>query len=316
MKTKIKEAAAPSLCKRGGLRSYDWQMYALLVIPLLAVFVFSYIPMFGVIIAFKDYKFNLGILGSKWVGFDNFKFFFESDVFGRTVRNTLYMNALFIVIGKIAAIITAILLFEISSRTAVKIYQTIMITPTFISWVIVAYIVFAFLNSQYGLANRIIEKLGGSAVEWYSEPDKWPAILVIANVWKYVGMDSVIYYASMMGIDAGLFEAAEIDGATRPKIIWHIILPLLIPVITILVIMSIGGIFSGDFGLFYQVTRDVGTLYPRTDIINTFVFRAMRSLGDYGMSTAVGLLQSVVGLIMVVITNRICKMINPDVALF
>ncbi len=302
--------------RRKKLTAYDWQMYSLLAIPLALVFVFAYIPMGGIIIAFKDYKYNLGILGSKWVGLNNFKFFFQSDAFLRITRNTLVMNFLFIIIGTVVAIFIAILLFELRSRTATKVFQTIFITPHFISWVIVAYMVFALLNAQYGVVNIAREKMGLEAIDWYGSPQYWPFILVLSNVWKGFGMSSVMYYAGLMGIDTSLFEAAEVDGANKINIIFHIILPMLIPLVTVLTILNIGNIFRADFGLFYNVPRNVGLLYKTTDVIDTYIFRTMREVGDMGMSSAVGLLQSFVGFITVLITNGIVRKIDSDNALF
>lgn len=295
---------------------YDIQMYSLLAIPAVLVFIFSYLPMGGIIIAFKDYKYNLGILGSEWVGINNFRFFFESDVFTRITWNTIYMNFLFIIIGTFVAVFIAVMLFELKSRNVTKVFQTVLITPNFISWVVAAYMVFAFLNTQYGIVNVIRENMGLEKIDWYSEPKYWPAILVIANVWKHMGMNSVMYYAGLMGIDTSLFEAAEVDGANKFKVIIHIIVPMLVPLITILTILNIGNIFRADFGLFYNVPRNVGLLYKTTDVIDTYIFRTMREVGDMGMSSAVGLLQSCVGFVMVMLTNYASKKINPDNALF
>ena len=313
---KLKTKAQTQAKKKKKLTQYDLQMYSLWVIPLSLVFIFAYLPMGGAIIAFKDYKYNLGIFGSKWVGFDNFKFFFKSDVFARITYNTLSMNFAFIIIGTVCAVFIAILLFELKSRGATKVFQTIMITPNFISWVIVAYMVFALLNTQYGIVNSILSAFGMEKINWYAKAEYWPTILVIANVWKGIGMNSVMYYAGLMGIDSSLFEAAEIDGANKIKIVFHIILPMLVPLVTILTILSIGNIFRADFGLFYNVPRNIGMLYKTTDVIDTYIFRTMREVGDMGMSSAVGLLQSVVGMITVIITNAITKKINPDNALF
>lgn len=312
---KLKKSTQQTVRKKK-ISEYDLQMYSLWVIPLLLVFVFSYLPMAGIVIAFKDYKYNLGIFGSKWVGFNNFKFFFKSDVFARITYNTLSMNFMFIVIGTILAVFVAILLFELKSRAATKVFQTIMITPHFISWVIVAYMVFALLNTKYGIVNNIRAIMGLEKIDWYGKADYWPGILIIANVWKNIGMNSVMYYAGLMGIDSTLFEAAEVDGANKVKIIWHIIIPMLVPLITVLTILNIGNIFRADFGLFYNVPRNIGMLYKKTDVIDTYIFRTMREVGDMGMSSAVGLLQSIVGMITVIVTNSITKKINPDNALF
>ena len=294
----------------------ELQDYSLLILPLLLIFVFCYLPIFGIIIAFKDYRYDLGIFGSKWVGFDNFKYFFQSDSFLRITWNTLSMNFLFIVIGTAAAVIIAVLLFYLRSRKTTKVYQTMMITPHFVSWVVAAYILYAFLSPKYGLLNVLLNKFGMDKIDWYADAKYWPVIFVIASVWKKIGMDSVMYYAALMGIDATMFEAAEIDGAGKVKTFFYIIVPSLVPIISILTIMSIGGIFRADFGLFYQLPRNIGVLYKTTDVIDTFIFRTMREIGDMGMSSAVGLLQSFVGLILVLLTNHVSKKINPDNALF
>lgn len=294
----------------------ELQLYSLCTIPLMLVTVFCYLPMVGIIIAFKKYNYSRGIFGSEWVGFSNFEFFVKSNEFVRITWNTLSLNFLFIVFGMAAALFVAILLFELKNRTATKIFQTILITPHFMSWVVVAYMGYAVLNPQYGFLNLILENLGLSKLDWYTMPNAWPAILTTAAVWKHVGMDSVVYYAALMGIDPSLFEAAEIDGATKWKRTKHIVIPSLVPLITILSILKIGGIFRADFGLFYQLTRNVGALYVTTDVIDTYIFRTMRVIGNMGMSSAVGLLQSLVGFILVVFTNHCAKKIDSDLGLF
>lgn len=303
-----------SLVKRK--KRFNWKIYSFCVIPLLLLLIFNYIPMFGVIIAFKDYKFNKGILGSKWVGLENFEVFVRSNDFWILVRNTIGLNFLFIFLGLIASVALAILIYGITSRKATKVYQTVLITPHFLSWVVVAYMVYAILHPTHGVLNQMIEKLGGSAIDWYSTPKAWPVILSIASVWKTVGMDSVLYYAALMGTDAGLFEAADIDGANWWKKIIHITIPSLVPLMTIKTILAIGNIFRADFGLFYQLTRDSGKLYAVTDVMDTYIFRTMRELGDMGISSAAGLLQSVVGFVLVIIVNAVVKKIDPDRALF
>ena len=292
------------------------QVYSLGIIPLILVFIFNYIPMFGIIIAFKDYKYSKGIFGSEWVGFENFELFVRSKDFLLLVRNTVGLNALFIVAGVVAAILLAILLYELTSRLSTKIFQTILITPNFLSWVVVAYMAYAILHPMHGTLNQLIGKFGMPAVDWYSTPGAWPFILLIASVWKHFGMDSVIYYAALMGIDTSLFEVAKIEGATWWQKVRYVIIPCLTPLITILTILKIGGIFRADFGLFYQLTRNVGKLYEVTDVMDTYIFRTMRELGDMGISSAAGLLQSVVGFVLVMTTNAIVKKIDPDRALF
>lgn len=292
------------------------RLYSLCIIPVLLVFLFSYVPMGGLVIAFKDYRFNLGIFGSKWVGLKNFEFFLKSPSFLLITKNTLFLNFLFIFFGTIAAIAVGVLLFELRSRAATKVFQTIMIMPNFISWVIAAYMAYAILNPQYGVLNAILSGFGLEPIDWYSKPGAWPAILTIAHIWKSVGMNSVIYYAGLMGIDTGLFEAARIDGANKWQQIRHISLPSITSLVIMLTILSIGNIFRADFGLFYQLTRDIGTLYPTTDVIDTYIFRTMRVVGDMGMSAAVGFLQSIVGFILVVLTNYTVGKIRPESTLF
>jgi len=302
--------------KKFKIKKNDLQLYSLCVIPMLLVFIFSYLPMSGLVIAFKNYKYSKGIWGSDWIGFDNFKFFVNSNDFWRITWNTLELNSIFIAMGIIAAVMLAIFLFELTSRKSTKVYQTILITPHFMSWIIVSYMVYAFLNPSYGMLNKLIESLGGESVDWYSTPSAWTWILLICSVWKHIGMDSVVYYAALMGVDTALFEAAEIDGANKLKIIRHIVIPSLIPLVSILTILKIGNIFRADFGLFYQVTRNVGTLYSRTDVVDTYIYRVMREVGDMGMSGAVGFLQSIVGFIMVMVTNTVSKKIDPNNSLF
>ena len=302
--------------KRKGITSREWALYGMCFIPMLLVFVFNYLPMGGLVIAFKNYKYSLGIFGSEWVGFKNFEFFLTSNDFVRLVRNTVGLNAVFIVTGMASAIILAIMLFELKSRLATKTFQTVLLTPHFLSWVVAAYMLYAFLHPTNGILNQFLENtFGMEPVDWYAKPGAWPLILTIASIWKHVAMDSILYYASLMAVDSSLFEAAKIDGATKMQINWHIVIPSLVPLITILTIMKIGGIFNADFGLFYQLPRDIGTLYPTTDVINTYVFRTMRVIGDMGMSSAVGFLQSIVGFVLVVITNKVSKAVS-DISLF
>ena len=290
---------------------------SILAVPgIILLILFAYIPMFGIIIAFKDYRNNLGIFGSKWVGFNNFKFFFTSQDAWRIGRNTVGYGLLFIVVGIIAAVLVAILLYEVKRRAALQFYQTSMILPHFLSWVIVGYITYMLLEPNMGVLNKIIRMFGGEGLQWYSEPKYWVFILPIVNLWKTVGLKSIMYYASLMGIDEQLFEAAQIDGANRFKQIIYITLPSLVPLMTILTILDVGHIIKGDFGLFYTIPRDIGLLYPTTDIIDTYVYRGLRTGDDIGITTAVGLFQSVVGFIMVVGTNLIVKKISPENSLF
>lgn len=299
----------------------DIQLYSLCAIPLILVFIFNYLPMGGLIIAFKNYKFNLGMFGSPWVGLDNFKFFFQSDVFFELIRNTLLNNFAFIVCGVVASVIIAVLLFGVTSRNATKVFQTLLITPNFLSWVVVAYIVNAILNINHGYLNQFLSIFGIDAIDWYNKPMAWPGILTTTFVWKNVGMDSVVYYAALMGMDSALFEAASVDGANSFQRARHITIPSLVPLIIILTILKIGNIFRADFGLFYTVTQDgaSGNLYSTTNVIDTYIFRSFKdnaSGNSYGLTAAVGLLQSVVGMILVIATNAASKKIDKDLGLF
>ncbi len=307
--TKIKKIKHP-------MNADSWQLYVLCILPMLSTFIFSYLPLYGIIIAFKKYNYADGIWGSPWVGFKNFEFFLKSNDFTRTTWNTIYMNFIFIIIGMLAALSLGILLYMLLSRNATKVYQTILITPHFLSWVMVAYMLYALINSEMGMLTVMREKMGLEFVDYYSTPGVWPFILTVANVWKHVGMDSVIYYAALMGISQDLFEAADIDGANAWAKIRYIILPELKTLIIMLALMKVGGIIRADFGLFYQLPLDIGALYSTTDVLDTYIFRTMRIIGDMGTSSAVGLMQSAVGFLMVVTVNAIVKKVEPDSALF
>lgn len=316
LKAEKVRAARPLKKSRWKAFKDNAELSALLLPGLILMIIFMYIPMFGIIIAFKDYRNNLGIFGSSWVGFQNFKFFFTSQDAWRIARNTMGYGVLFIALNLVAAVFVAILLYEVRSRAALKFYQTSMILPHFLSWVIVGYITYILLEPNMGIFNQIIRMFGGEGLQWYSEPKYWVAILPLVNLWKNIGLKCIMYYAALMGIDRELFEAAEIDGAGRVKQIIYITLPSLIPLMTILTILDVGHIIKGDFGLFYTIPRDVGLLYPTTDIIDTYVYRGLRTGDDIGITTAVGLFQSVIGFIMVVGTNLIVRKISPDNSLF
>ena len=293
----------------------NWLLLFMASPALIYFFIWHYLPMFGLIIAFKDYSYEAGILGSRFIGVDNFKFFFQSLDAWRISRNTLGYGALFIVVNIFSGVFVALLFNEVRSRKAIKLYQTIMMFPNFLSWVVVGFITYIMLNPVYGVFNQILTSMGFNGLDWYSDPKLWPMILTITNTWKCVGMNSIIYYATLLGVSQELYEAASIDGANGWQKCLHISIPALIPIVTMLSILAIGGIFRGDFGLFYQITRDVGALYPTTDVIDTYIYRGLRT-GDIGITSAVGLFQSLVGLVMVVVTNIIVKKIEPDNAMF
>lgn len=294
----------------------NFELSVMLIPGILFFLIFSYIPMFGVIIAFKDYRNNLGILGSKWVGLRNFKFFFTSQDAWRIARNTIGYGLVFIILGIVCSVTIAILLYEIKNKFALKFYQTTMILPHFLSWVIVGYITYILLEPNMGILNQILQFFGMKGIDWYLEPKYWVVILPLVNVWKTVGLNCIMYYAALMGVDEQLFEAATVDGASKWKQIKYITIPSLVPLMTVLTILHVGNIIKGDFGLFYNIPRNVGLLYPTTDIIDTYIYRGLQTGDDIGITTAVGLFQSFVGLVMVVATNKIVKKISPENSLF
>lgn len=291
------------------------QMFFMVLPGLILLFIFEYIPMPGIVIAFKDYNPNLGIWRSEWVGLKNFEFFFTSQDALRTIRNTVVYSVVFLVLGLVAALTLALMLFFLKSRRATKFYNTVVIIPKFMSMVVIAFIVYALLSPSYGVVNRMIEYFGGEGINWYMEPAYWPFILTATHIWQSAGMSSVLYYASMMGMDESLLEAAKIDGANLRQQIFHVIIPHLIPTIVVLTILAIGGLFSGNLDLFYQVPKAQGALFPTTDIINTYVYRALMQ-GALEKSAAVSLFQNVVGLVLIVGSNTIVKKISPENTFF
>ncbi|MCM3749622.1 ABC transporter permease subunit [Paenibacillus pasadenensis] len=294
----------------------------LMVLPgALWFLIFSYIPMAGAILAFKEYRvsrhgFIDSIISSAWVGLDNFKFLFSTSDAWVITRNTLLYNITFIVIGLVAAVAMAIVLSEIGSKKLSKLYQTGMFLPYFLSWVIVGYFAFSFLSLDKGLLNQFLVKLGVDPINWYSDPTYWPFILVFISMWKAIGYNSVVYLASIMGIDRSLYEAAMIDGANKWQQIRNVTIPMLTPLMTIMTLLAIGKIFYADFGLFYQVPRDSGALYSVTNVIDTYVYRGLKTTGEFGMITAAGLYQSFVGFVLVLTSNWIVGKVNKDNTLF
>ncbi|MEC0228472.1 ABC transporter permease [Paenibacillus alba] len=282
---------------------------------------FSYLPMAGMVIAFKQYRYSrdgfwASIIESKWVGLQNFKFLFSTNDAYIITRNTLLYNIVFIVLGLVLSVGLAIILSEITNKKLAKLYQTGMFLPYFLSWVIVGYFVFSFLSVDKGMLNHILPWFGVDPIRWYNDKTYWPIIIVLVYLWKSVGYSSVVYLAAIMGIDKSLYEAAMIDGASKWQQIKHITFPMLKPLMTILTLLAIGRIFYADFGLFLQVPRDSGTLYSVTNVIDTYVYRGLKSTGEIGMSTAAGLYQSVIGFVLVMTSNYIVRKFDKDNALF
>ena len=302
--------------KSGGLRK-TLPLLLLAAPGLLYFLINNYLPMTGIFIAFKDVNYAKGIFGSDWVGFDNFKFLFQTSDAWIMTRNTLLYNLAFIVLGTMLSILIAILMSELLKSLWSKLFQSGLVLPNLISMVVLSYIVFAFLNADSGFINNsILKPLGIPEINWYSEAKYWPYLLVFIQLWKTAGYGSIVYIAFISGIDKSIYEAAKIDGAGKLKQIRMITLPLLKPTIIILTLMSIGRIFNSDFGLFYQVPMNAGALYSTTQTIDTYVYRALMQVNDIGMSAAAGLYQSVVGFILVMAANAIVKKVNPENALF
>lgn len=296
-----------------------YYMLYLMMIPGIAYLIINnYIPMFGLYLAFKDIDFRKGLWGSDWIGLKNFEFLFKSTDAFIITRNTILYNLAFIMINTFLAVAVAILLNEIASVRRVKIYQSLILLPYLISMVVVAYLVLAFLDAKGFINSAIITGLFGrqEGVAWYSEPGYWPFIIIFVNAWKNIGYLCVIYYASIIGIDTEYFEAANLDGATMLQRIRFITVPLIKPTIITMVLLSIGRMFYSDFGLFYQVPMDSGALYPSTNVIDTYVYRALIKLSDIGMASAAGVYQSIIGFIVVLISNLVVRKIDKDNALF
>lgn len=296
-------------------KKMNWGLFLLAVPGLIFLLAFYYAPLFGLIIPFKRIDYSKGIFQSDWCGFDNFEFFFGSQDAFRITRNTICLNFLFIAVTIILSVLLALLLFELGRRQ-VKLYQTCMFVPYFVSWVVASYVLYAFLSPDMGVLPNLLEKLGMEVPNFYNAPEYWPWILLFSYVWKNVGYMTLLFYATLMGIDTTQFEAAAIDGANRFQTTLKISIPFLVPTIILLSLLQIGKIFYADFGMFYFLTKDSGTLYSVTDVIDTYVFRALRVTGDIGMASAVGLYQSIVGFLLVLGSNLVVRKIDRESALF
>ena len=277
----------------------------------------NYIPMAGLFVAFKKYNFMKGLFGSDWCGLKNFEFLFATKDAWIMTRNTILYNLAFIIVGTVFAIAIAIMLCELGKRLRVKFFQAALLMPNLLSWVVIGFIAFAFLSAETGFINKtILNALGKEPVTWYMEAGAWPYILIIVNLWKNAGYQSIVYMASISGIDKSLYEAAAMDGATKMEQIFKITLPLLKPTIITLTLMSIGRMFYSDFGLFYQVPQNSGALFSVTQTIDTYVYRGLMESNNIGMSAAAGFYQSVVGFILVLAANWAVRKIDSDNALF
>lgn len=291
----------------------------LIMLPGLLLFVaFNYLPMFGLALAFKSFRLDLGIFGSPWAKplYRNFEFFFKGGYAWAVTRNTLLINLGFLVSGIVMEAGFALVLNEMRGRIVKRILQSLAFLPYFISWIVVGFFCYMMFNYNYGLVNRVLAAVGLTPVEWYSDSKYWPWILIAFNRWKWTGLGAIIYLAVLTGIDPSLYEVAEIDGATRFQKMRFISIPFMIPTVVLLSLLSVGRIMNADFGMFYAIVGQNPRLYPAADVIDTYVFRSLRNLGDFSMAAAVGFYQSVVSFILVLSSNALANRIVPNIGLF
>ena len=282
---------------------------------IILIFLFGYLPLFGLVIAFKNVDYSKGIWASDWVGLKNFEFFFKSNDALRVTRNTLVMNALFIVFTLIVSVSVAIMLYYVGRRM-LRVTQTVLFLPYLISWVVASYALEAFIDARYGVVNQFLNFLGLKNINFYYLPKWWYLIIVICYIWKSAGYYSILYYTRLLSVDPSLYEAAEIDGASTWQKIRFITLYILRPLIIMLCLIQIGNIFYSDFGMYYFLTKDNGMLYSVTDVIDTYIFRALKTVNDPGMGAAVGLFQSLMGFILVLASNAVAKKIDEEGAIY
>lgn len=296
----------------------QWAPVYLMMLPgLLYLIINNYIPMAGLVIAFKKVNFTTGIFQSPWVGLSNFEFLFKTDDAFVITRNTLLYNMAFIIVNLILGVLIAILISEVRGKKSKTLYQSSVLLPFLMSYVIVSYIVYAFLSGDTGMMNMsILPALGMEPIQWYNTAKYWPFIIIFVQCWKSVGYGVLIYTAGIAGIDQSLYEAASLDGASKLQQVRHVTLPALIPSIITLTLLNIGRIFYSDFSLFYQVPMNSGKIYSTTNTIDTYVYRGLLQLGNVSMASAAGFYQSCVGFILVLISNLVVRKVSPDNALF
>ena len=316
---------APNRLASGRFAKYKKTLVLLTMVAPAAIWLLllRYLPMGGIVLAFKDYKINprnpsfiSNLLSSKWVGLKNFEYLFKTDSAWIMFRNTLGYNIVFIILGVISPVAFAIMMNELTRKFVRKTYQTMMFFPYFLSWVVVSYFLNAFLDAQYGMIPAMQAAAGKEVTSWYTTPGPWPYLLVFANLWKNVGYSTVLYLAAITGIDANQYEAAAIDGASKWQQVLYVTIPHLRTMICILFIMNVGRIFASDFGLFYNVPMQNGALFSVTQTIDTYVYRAYIATGNPGQSSAAGLLQNVLGFICILSANAIVKKVDADSAMF
>lgn len=325
-KTAAGPAAAPAgpwpqavMRRRGGILGElrkNRTKFLMILPAVLFFFVMCYLPMAGIVIAFKQYNYAGGIFGSPWVGLENFRYFFESGQLFHVTKNTILYNTAFILINNGLEIAIAILLAEMAGRRLKKWLQSAIFLPYFISWVVVGAFVYNFFNYEFGSVNTLLKSWGLTPVDVYSNPTAWVYILIFFSAWKTVGYGTVFYLAAIMNIDHETYEAAEIDGAHIFQRIRHITLPALVPTIIILLLLAVGNIVRGDFQMFYQIVGDNGLVFNATDVIDTFVVRSLLNIQEFGMSSAAGVYQSVLSFMIIMSVNGIVRKLEKDYALF
>lgn len=301
-------------------RKRNWKQYLpiyLMALPGFAYLIINnYLPMPGLWMAFTKVNFRKGIFGGDFVGLSNFKFLFTTNDAFIILRNTIGYNLIFLILTPICGIAVAIFLNNVRQIYMKRIYQTIILLPHLISMVVVSYLVYAMLNSDVGVVNKIINAFGGDGVKWYSSPQYWPYILVLVHLWKGIGFSSIVYLSSIVGISNDYFEAAELDGCSKWQAVKYITLPLLKPTVITMTILGLGSIFRSDFGLFYQVPLNQGPLISVTQTLDTYVLRGLMSLGNLGMSAAAGFFQSVVGFVVILGANALVRKVSREDALY
>lgn len=303
--------------KRRFFRREDLPLYIMALPTIIFLLMFCYAPMFGLVMAFQDFKVDKGFFGSEFVGLRNFQFLFSSTDAWVITRNTVCYNLVFIVVNTSLAIVMSLMLSELHSGKLAKTLQTVYMLPYFLAWTVVAIVLSGFLDRGYGLVNKIIQAVGGKGkTDWYKERELWPWLFVALNAWKGVGYSTVLYLAVISGISNDYYEAAVLDGASKMQQARYITLPHLRTVMCITLIMSLGGIFRGDFGLFYSVTKDNGRLYPVSDVIDTYIYRSLTTMSNAGMTAAAGFYQSVVGFLTLMFANWVVTKIDSDSAMF
>lgn len=295
-------------------RKKNLPLYLMMVPGLIYLFANNYLPMFGIAIAFKKINYAVGIFKSPWVGLDNFEFLFKTKDAWLMIRNTVCYNLVWIVIDLVIAVFIAICMAEISSRRAAKVIQPVICFPSMVSAVLLSFIVYAFLSVSYGYLNTTV--MADKPVNWYATAKYWPIILTIVHLWQNAGQSSIVYMASIGGIDKSLYESARLDGAGKWAQICHITLPMLKPMIILMTLMAVGRIFNSDFGLFYQVPLGSGLLYSTTQTIDTYVYRSLLELNNVSMSSAASVFQAIIGFVLVMISNTLVTIIDPENALF